>query len=300
MQASMALTVGSGPLGPMPSGLFNFELPRTRGLLYFEGFDRRIRARFDGETVVDSVRVKLLHESGVLPVYYFPEADLRMDRLERTDRTSECPWKGRAVYWTIRGRNRAAEDAGWSYPEPIAGAPPLAGHIAFYWDAMDEWLEEDEPAVGHARDPYHRIDVLDTSRRVTISVAGEVIADTRRARVLFESSLPPRWYIPLSDVRRASLVPSDRHTVCAYKGVASYWSVSAGGEIQKDVVWYYPEPRHDALRVKDYLCFFNERVDIELDGELQSRPRTPWSSGTSEELRRIEESMTWPGRRGAY
>jgi hypothetical protein len=92
-------------------------------------------------------------------------------------------------------------------------------------------------------------------------------------------------------------VPSDKRTVCAYKGLASYWSVRAGGEVEKDLVWYYPEPRHDALRVRDYLCFFNERVDIELDGELQSRPSTGWSPGAGEELRKIEESMTWPGRR---
>lgn len=291
----MALTVGTGPLGPAPAGRFNFELPRTRGLLYFEDYLPRIRARLAGETVVDSRRVKLLHESGVLPVYYFAEADVRMDLLERTERTSECPWKGRAVYWTVRAGDRVAEDAAWSYPDPIAGAPPLAGFIAFYWNALDEWLEEDEPAFGHARDPYHRIDVRDTSRHIRVSVAGELVAETRRARVLFESGLPPRWYIPIEDVRREALVPSERRTTCAYKGHASYWSIRAGGSVEKDVVWYYPDPRHDALRVANYLCFFNERVDIELDGELQERPRTGWSPGAAGELRRIEQSMTWPG-----
>ena len=293
----MALTVGTGPLGPEPAGQFNFELPRKRGLLYFEDSPRRIRARFAGQTVVDSRRVKLLHEFGLLPVYYFPEADVRMDLLERTERTSECPWKGRATYWTIRAGERVAGDAGWSYPEPPAGSPPLAGFVAFFWSVMDEWLEEDEQAFGHARDPYHRIDVLDTSRHVRVSVGGELVAETRRSRVLFESGLPPRWYIPVEDVRRDALVPSETRTTCAYKGRASYWSIRAGGAVEKDVVWYYPEPRHDALRIANYLCFFNERVDIELDGEPQERPRTGWSPGAADELRRIEQSMTWPGAR---
>lgn len=291
----MTLTVGTGPFGQTPAGTFNIEL-RSQGLIYFEDFPRWIRARFGGETIVDSKRVKLLHEAGVLPLYYFPEADVRMDLLERTERTTHCRWKGDAAYWTIRVGERVAANAAWSYPEPIQGAPPIAGFIAFYWSALDEWLEEDETAIGHARDPYHRIDVLDTSRHVKISVAGEVLAETTRARVLYEAGLPPRWYIPAEDVRQAALVPSDSRTVCAYKGFASYWSVRAGGKIAKDLVWYYADPRHDALRVKDYLCFFNEKVDIQLDGELQKRPRTPWSPDAGDELRKVEETMAWPGR----
>jgi uncharacterized protein (DUF427 family) len=209
----MALTAGTGPFGHHPSGRFNFEPPR--GILYFEDFQRRIRARFAGETVVDSKRVKLLHESGHLPVYYFPEADVRMDLLSRSDHTTHCPRKGDARYWSVRVGEREARNAAWSYPEPIAGCPPLAGHIAFYWAAMDEWWEEDEQAHGHARDPYHRIDVLETSRHVRVFVAGDVVAESRRARVLFEASLPPRWYLPREDVRRGVLVPSDTRTACA-------------------------------------------------------------------------------------
>ena len=290
----MTLTLGTGPFGPTPAGRFNIELPRSRGIIYFEDFARHIRARFAGQTIVDSKRVKLLHESGLLPVYYFPQADVRMDLLERSERVTQCPWKGQAVYWSMRAGGRVVPDAAWSYPDPIAGAPPLAGFVSFYWDVMDEWREEDEIAVGHARDPYHRIDVLDTSRRVRISVAGTVVADSVRARVLYESGLPPRWYLPPADVDSNVLVPSDARTVCAYKGFASYWSVRAGGAVENDLVWYYSEPRHDALRVKDYLCFYNEKVDLELDGQLQERPRTPWSPDADEERRQIEQAMTRP------
>ena len=269
----MSLTVGTAPFGQRPGGEFNFELPRRKGLIYFEDSPRRIRARLGGETVVDSRHAKLLHEHGLLPVYYFPADEVRTDLLAATGRRTTCPWKGEASYWSVHAGGKVAEDAVWSYPEPVAGAPPIAGYLAFYWNAMDEWLEEDEPAIVHARDPYHRIDVLDTSRHVRVSVNGEVVADTTRSRVLFETGLPPRWYFPREDVRMDLLTPSDTRTGCAYKGFASYWSL--GGE--DDLVWSYPEPRREVERIRGYLAFFNERVDIEVDGERQERPVTQWS-----------------------
>ena len=277
----MSLTVGTGPFGRRPAGTFNFELPRHKGLIYFEESPRRIRATLGGETIVDSRHPKLLHEHGHLPLFYFPEDEVRMDLLEPTDHSTRCPWKGEARYWSARVGDRVAENAAWSYPEPIDDAPPLAGLLAFYWDSMDEWLEEDEPAIVHARDPYHRVDILDTSRHVRVEVEGETVAETRRARVIFETSLPPRWYIPPEDVRSGTLVESEKHTGCAYKGFASYRSVRAGGSLVEDLVWFYPEPTRDAERIAGYLAFFNERTDIYVDGELQERPITRWSPGGS-------------------
>jgi uncharacterized protein (DUF427 family) len=200
-----------------------------------------------------------------------------MELLDPTDHTSHCPYKGDASYWSVRVGDRIAENAVWSYPDPIPGAPPLSGYLAFYWNRMDEWWEEDEPAIVHPRDPYHRIDILDTSRHVKVSVSGEVVAETRRARVLFETGLPPRWYFPPVDVRPEVLIPSDKRTGCAYKGWASYWSVRAGGGEEEDLVWTYLEPRSEAAPIQAYLAFFNERVDLEVDGELQERPLTQWS-----------------------
>jgi uncharacterized protein (DUF427 family) len=218
-----------------------------------------------------------------------------MDLLRPSERVTRCPRKGDAVYWSVVIGDRTARDAAWAHPEPPAGGPPLSGLVSLYWDAMDEWLEEDEPAVGHARDPYHRVDVLDTSRLVRVRVGGQVVAETRRGRVLFETGLPPRWYIPAEDVRQGLLVPSDTTSVCAYKGTASYWSVRAGDAIERDLVWTYRAPRHDALRIRDLLCFFNERVDIEIDGELQLRPSTPWSPDAAAEDRAVEAALRWPG-----
>jgi uncharacterized protein (DUF427 family) len=276
-KVTMSLTVGTGPFGHRPGGEFNFELPRTKGLIYFEDSPRRIRARLGGETVVDSRHAKLLHEHGHLPVYYFPRDEVRMDLLVPSDKHTRCPWKGEASYWSVHAGGKVAENAVWGYPDPLPEAPPLADHVAFYWDSMDEWFEEDEPAIVHARDPYHRVDVLATSRHVRVSVNGEVVAESSRTLALFETGLPTRWYFPPEDVRVDRLEAGDTRTGCAYKGFASYWSLDG----ERDLVWSYANPRRDVARIRDMLAFFNERVDIEVDGELEERPITQWSPRTS-------------------
>jgi uncharacterized protein (DUF427 family) len=273
----MALTVGTGPFGKHPAGVFNRDLGPLRGLIYFEDSPRRIRAELAGETVVDSGRAKLLHEHGHLPIYYFPAEDLSADLLEPTDHRTHCPWKGDASYWSVRAGDRVAENAVWAYLDPLEGAPPLAGYRAIYWHAMDRWFEEDEEAVVHARDPYHRVDILDSSRHVKVSLGGETLAESSRTRVIFETGLPPRWYFRREDVRLECLIPSEKTTGCAYKGFASYWSVAAGGHDEEDLVWCYADPRRDAARIQGYRAVFNERVDLEVDGELQERPETQWS-----------------------
>jgi uncharacterized protein (DUF427 family) len=255
----MSLTYGTGPLGQKPAGRFNLDVPRE-GLLYVEELPRWVRARFGGETVVDSKRPKLVHEHGRLPVLHFEEDDVRMDLLR--------PRPEEPDVFDLAVGERVAEGAATRHRDE-----PRAGLLSFDWAAMDEWLEEEEVLVGHARDPYSRIDVRETSRHVRVSIDGEVVAETREAKVLFEAGLPPRWYIPEEDVRMELLEPSDTQTTCAYKGHASYWSV---GE-EDDIVWTYREPLHDALPVKDMLAFFNERVDLEVDGEREDRPHTQWS-----------------------
>lgn len=263
----MGLTKGSGPLGPRPAGTFNRELPPRKGLIYLDPFPRRIRARAGGETIVDSTGARLLHESGLLPVLYFPQDEVRMDLLEPSELVTHCPWKGDARHHTLRVGTTTAENVAWSYPEPLDGAPPLAGLIAFYFDRLDEWLEEDEPLTVHVRDPYTRTDILDSSRHVRVEIDGETVAETIRARALYETGLPTRWYIPPEDVRSELLEPSATRTGCAYKGTASYHSVRIGDTLHEDVVWHYPEPLRDAERIRGRLCFFNERATVLVDGE---------------------------------
>ena len=274
----MTLTIGTGPFGDQGEKTFNFEIEAPRDhVLYFEDSPRRVRVMFNGETVADSRRVKLMHEKGLLPVYYFPEEDVRMDLLEESDHTTFCPFKGDASYWSVRVGEELAENAVWGYPEPIDSAPPLTNYLAFHWRMMDHWYEEEEEVFVHPRDPYHRVDILDSSRHVKVSVNGEVVAESERPKVLFETGLPPRYYIPPEDVREEALVESQKSTQCPYKGNASYWSIEARGERVDDLVWYYPDPIPEAARIEGHLAFFNEKVDLEVDGEVQERPRTQWS-----------------------
>lgn len=273
----MALMLGTGPFGTQPAGTFTRAMPDRRGLIYFEDFPRRLRGVLAGATVVDSTRVKLLHEHGHLPVPYFPREDVRGDLLEPSDHHTHCPWKGDATYWSVRVGATLAENAVWGYPEPLDHAPPIADHVAFYWRKLDAWYEEDEEAIVHVRDPYHRVDALASSRHVVVRVEGEVVAQSTRPTVIFETGLPPRWYLPAEDVRMDLLEPSDTRTGCAYKGWASYWSVRVGDAFEEDLVWTYREPRRDVTPIAGLLAFFNERVDLEVDGALQERPETQWS-----------------------
>jgi uncharacterized protein (DUF427 family) len=230
------------------------------------------------ETVADSRRAFLLHESGLQPVYYFPPEDVRQDLLEPSDKHTHCPKKGEASYHSVRVGDRVVKAGAWYYPDPLPQAPEaLRGLIAFYYDRMDRWLEEAEEIDVHPRDPYHRIDVLASDRHIRISLEGELLAETRRALALFETGLPTRWYIPAEDVV-ARLEPSDTVTHCPYKGEASYHSVRLEtDELEKDLVWCYREPRDEVVRIAGALCFYNEKVDLELDGESQERPESAWS-----------------------
>ena len=267
---------GNGPLGRSPAGEFNFEPPAPGTALYLEPTPKRIRVEVGGELIADSRRAMLLHESGLQPIYYFPPEDVRDEFLEPSDRHTHCPKKGDASYFTIRAGGEVVEAGAWYYPDPLPDAPSLLKDaIAFYFDRMGRWLEEGEQIGVHPRDPYHRIDVLATDRQMRVSLDGELLAETSRALGLFESNLPARWYIPREDVV-ATLEPSETVTRCPYKGTAGYYSVVPDG---KDLVWYYDEPLAEVGRIRGMLCFFNERVDIELDGELQERPASRWSHG---------------------
>jgi uncharacterized protein (DUF427 family) len=274
----MTLTAATGPFSGKSPGTFNFEVETPTGaVIFWDPVPQRIRGFVAGETVVDSTNAKLLHETGRLPVYYFPDEDVRAEFLVDSDRHTTCPHKGEARYHSLRVGDRTVADAVWYYPEPIESAPFLAGHKAFYWKLVDEWYAEDEQLFGHPRDPYARIDVYPTSRHIRISLGGELLAETERAKALFESNLPARWYLPQDDVRLELLEPNSTLTRCAYKGQASYWHVRIGDEVHEDLAWTYREPQHDAEPVRDLIAFFDERVDVEVDGRLHERPVTQWS-----------------------
>ncbi len=252
---------------------------------------RRVRVKFNGETIADSSAAHLLFETRHLPVYYFPRADVRMDKLMPTEHHTFCPYKGTAAYWTIRVGDKVSENAVWGYPDPYDEVPALKDFVAFYWDRVDGWYEEDEEIFVHPRDPYKRVDVVASSRHVQVVVGGQIVADTKRARFLFETRLPTRYYIPPEDVRMDLLVPSDKATACPYKGKARYHSVRVGQEVFPDIVWFYPEPIAECPKIKGHLCFFNELVDeIRVDGVAVPRPVTPWSKDWKEKAATVPDS----------
>ena len=240
---------------------------------------RRVRVKFNGETIADSTAAQLLFETKHTPVYYFPRADVRLDLMAPTDHHTFCPYKGRAAYWTLRVGNQVSENAVWAYPEPYDEVPALKDLVAFYWDRVDHWYEEDEEIFVHPRDPYKRVDAVASAREVRVVVGGETVAETRRARFLFETRLPTRYYIPPGDVRMDLLVPSEKVTACPYKGKARYWSVKIGERVFPDIVWGYPDPIAECPKIKGHLAFFNEQVDaILVDGVPVPRPLTKWSN----------------------
>jgi uncharacterized protein (DUF427 family) len=245
------------------------QLPPVR----WEPTPRRIRVRLGGSLVADSSRAILLLEYGPgrLPTYYFPRDDVRPDALVDESRGAD----GRRA-WTVMAGQSRLDAAAWEHPAATGDLAALADHVTFSWQRL-EWFEEDERVVVHARDPYKRVDTLRSSRRVEVFVAGERVASTIRPLLLFETHLPTRFYLPPDDVWTELFEPSDLVTSCPYKGAARYWSVRVGETLEPDLVWSYPDPIAENPKIKDLICFFNERVDVVVDGVALDRPVTPWS-----------------------
>lgn len=238
---------------------------------------RRVRVVFADVTVADSQRVTLFRESRHIPVYYFPRDDVRTDLLAASDHVTEDSYKGAAYHWTLCVGGRVAEDAVWGYRAPLPEWPDRPAYFAFDWNKMDHWYEEDEEVFAHPRDPYHRVDVVQSSRHVRVMVAGEVVAESRRPRLLFETGHPTRYYLPVDDVRMDLLAPLSTHTRCPYKGLASYWAINIGPNAGRDIAWSYLDPIPECPKVKDLIAFFNERVDaLEVDREAIPKPVTRW------------------------
>ena len=234
---------------------------------------RRVRTLLSGEAVADTYAPLLVWEHRGYPVYYFPRADVRAE-LRPTGVTHAVAAVGEGFRHDVVIGARTAAGAALTFPD----APePVQNAVRFDWDAMDEWLEEDEPIYTHAHDPYKRIDVLASSRHVKVDLDGITVAETRRPTILFETSLPPRYYIPMTEVRLDMFRPSDHRTRCAYKGEAAYWSVDTGVSVHRNAAWIYRTPLPEALKIAGLVCFFNERSDITLDGVRQERPHTVFS-----------------------
>jgi uncharacterized protein (DUF427 family) len=225
---------------------------------------KRVRAFVAGVAVVDTVRPLLVWEHRYYPAYYLPAADVRMDLLVPTGTTRHSANLGEATYFSVTVGDTTRPDAAWHYGASAVEA--IRDHVRFDWDSMDAWFEEDEEVFVHVRSPYTRVDILPSSRRVRIEADGVVLADSTHAHVLFETGLPPRWYVPKTDVRMDLLVESDSLTRCPYKGEAEYWSVSVGDRAIEDAAWSYRTPLRESQTIAGLLAFYTDRVDVFVDG----------------------------------
>jgi uncharacterized protein (DUF427 family) len=243
-----------------------------KGRIRIENGQKRVRVFLGGECVGDSARVTLVWEKPYYPVYYFPQDDVRMELLTASGEEKRSPSRGTATLFNVEAGAKEAENAAYTYPEPKI--EELAGLVAFHWSAMDVWFEEDEEVFVHARDPYTRVDALPSSRHIEVKINGVTVADSTKPTLLFETGLPTRYYLPLTDVRMDLLRDSDTSTQCPYKGEASYYSVELSGELIEDIVWYYKYPVEESSRIAGMVSFYNEKVDIFVDGEPENRPKT--------------------------
>lgn len=244
------------------------------GKMRVEQGDKRIRGFAAGELVFDTRRPVLVWEVPYFPTYYIPEADVLVG-LVATGDTKRSSRRGDGEMLDVKLNGDSLHEAALRYPD--SPVEKLRGLIRFEWDALDEWLEEDEPVYTHARDPYTRLDILRSSRRVEVIVDGVKVAESRSPTLLFETGLPTRYYIPISDVRPGVLRPSDSQTHCPYKGTATYFSVEVDGKTHEDIVWIYRSPLPESQKIAGLVSFYNEKVDIYVDGELQARPKTKFS-----------------------
>lgn len=243
-----------------------------------EPTSRWIRVRVGREVLADTRRALLHVQYGpgalprsFLPTYYIPRDDIVAGVL--VDPVEDAT--GLTV-WSVQTIEQRVDDAAWMHESPPGPLERLAGMVTFSWRDPLTWFEEEEPLLAHARDPHKRVDVVASSRSVRVESDGVLLAESRRPLLLFETSLPVRYYLPAADVR-VELLRSTTQSVCPYKGVATWWCARVGDKVVEDIAWSYPSPVPENPRIAGLICFRNERVDLIVDGERLERPVTPWS-----------------------
>jgi uncharacterized protein (DUF427 family) len=240
----------------------------------YEPTARWVRARVGDTYLVDSKNALLQWETGIpTSNYVFPESDVRTEFFRETAVPTDRPRLLASSWFDVEVEGRVIDRLAWRYD-----TGPLSGYIGLDWfgrkqPGVEHWYEEEEEVWVHPRDPHHRVDALPSSRHVEVHVDGRKLADTTQPVLLYETGLPVRYYVPTKDVDLAQLEETDLLTRCPYKGIASYWSVK-DTELGKNIVWSYQDPIPASLAIKGHIAFYNEVVDIHLDGELLERPTT--------------------------
>jgi uncharacterized protein (DUF427 family) len=248
---------------------------RARGSVRVERGAKRVRAYLGGRLVADTTAPLLVWEKPYYPTYYFPADDVRSELLEADGGVAHSPSRGDGRMFTVRAGGKEAPGAARLYEQ--SPFEELRDAIRLEWDAMDAWFEEDEQVFTHPRDPYTRVDTLPSSRQVRIEVGGVTIAESDKPTLLFETGLPVRYYLPKTHVRMDLLTPTDTESHCPYKGQAEWWSVRVGDTVYPDLAWSYRTPLPESQKIAGLVGFYNEKVDLYVDGVLQERPRTKFA-----------------------
>ena len=258
----MALTIGTGPFAKHPAGRFDVD-PPTRPLLFWEPFPRRLRVVVGGETLTDTRAVVALHETGEMMRLCVPGADARTDKLSE-GQTEHHARLGSLRTWQSEGGDKPIARQIVAPPEP---ARALADMVFFDLAEADAWYLEEELGYAHPRDPYHRFDVLRTSRHLRVMLGETVVAESDAPAALFETGLPVRYYLPPDAVRPGMLAKSDTVSQCPYKGDGRHWHVETGGERVEDACWSLTTPMGDALMIPRWICFYPGKLSVTIDGE---------------------------------
>jgi uncharacterized protein (DUF427 family) len=266
----VGLSWQQGPLSTGPVGKFIVPEPLPKKLLYVERLRRRLRVRFGERWIAESEHVLLLFEPGRYPVAYFPEADVAPNVLELTEHTTQHADLGLTSWFSVRANEQhVAARGAWQHTGLPAHAGELQGRVAFAWRAMNAFYEEDERIHGHAADPYHRIDIRQTSRNLVVRCGDRIVADSKRPLVLYESGFAPRWYVPRDDIDESALTPVKLQTFCPYKGLCSYYSIGDA----RQAAWSYPDAYPEVRRIANLVSFEPDIVTVHLDGtQLRLEP----------------------------
>jgi uncharacterized protein (DUF427 family) len=242
---------------------------------HIEPVPRRVRAFLGATQVLDSTHALYVWEWPNYPQYYIPLQDVDPAVL-RDERHPEHLSRGSAMRHGLQVGDVSRPGVAHVYGEDaLAG---LAGTVRFEWAALDAWFEEDEQVFVHPRNPYARVDALRSTRTVRVELEGVLLAESACPVMVFETGLPTRYYLDRTAVRFERLLASDTVTSCPYKGTTSaYWSVRVGGELHLDLAWAYDFPTRQLLPIAGLVAFYNEKLDVILDGERLDRPKTHFS-----------------------
>jgi uncharacterized protein (DUF427 family) len=265
----MGLSWQQGPLGRDPNGTFLTTTPMPERVLYLEPLRRGMSVELGGNVVARSDGAVILFEPARYPVAYFPIGDIDQSVLQRSDHETTHQDLGETAWFDVVGPDGEITRRGaWEHVDPPAQAAALRHTVAFAWRAMDAFYEEDERILGHAADPYHRIDIRRSSRHLVVQQDDRVVADTHAPLVLYESGFAPRWYVPRADIAAEALHAVEGQTFCPYKGLASYYDIGDA----RHAAWSYRAPFEEVARITDLVSFYPTKVAVTIDGETVEEP----------------------------